>query len=973
MADSLAFRGFKHTRFAQQNSFRNILPRNEIRRQDRLAGRYPTIARSGDASRRGNNSIFFDDTNTIVFKNNVDVSFPTTFETGNQFLENDITSSIVVTSNITKFGVEQFVRISPHTESLRAFNDSDLVIQDIKTSQFYITGSGIADVGTGFTSNLGSKTIIKIPLQITSQSVFRSSSNDEIFYYNWSQKRFEKRVFNITPVMNLNAGSDRPFGSYFGLTFYASPLFNAFGVPQSDFYANNAGAYAFTVWGASAGTEHDQPGSTILTSASNAATSSQLLDVSQYLHAPFLLEKAYLELPFSASEGWYNAPTAHSMLDGNVQVASTQAAVGGPCVTFALLNQTAVNHREIILSGTIVPERDCTPWFELHQAGGGSGEGYTLRTLNGFSAYATPGFRVPSADFNGNAKLFMHAAQSHGTVNENSPTGLVAGGFVSSYPWGRGQNGIAGRSLFGGEFVIPSSSNALPHAMWYLPSGTNVSGNVYLYNKVQNKYSPYLINPKDKLIAYLSVCHPAMKNNLNEETGVPTAWEVSSSYDGAGIPEGVGMLTLFGSFIKEGSEFHDTLNQRLETNEIHEVIGNDPVLDQFDITSGFELSGTFTDRMNIERSVQYLFYGQNNVPSSSYETQRYFSSFLQNGDFTRWCSSLNWTSGSFLYTLKKSCKNTILVSDETYWDSRIPDVSAVMSAYNPSKQLLGGNQTTIDPDATSPANTQFVLTTGTGSEFSLISPGATEAGSIKDWIMSYPFEPRHSAFSTTFANLLRGDNFTAVPSLAVAAVRQFVSFDKISVEYGPTGFSTTRRKVAGETNSSGVSTPVLTGLGLPEFVKFFYGTGDGHSQSYDNNFVMFDNVSGSFGGPPEIGARTRAVLRGWRYGLFSGFPMKSTAVWRRDRFGQPRDMLEQRQDTKFYAESTLLGRRSGVFTSPISVKFVDSSGAITLPEYTNSSNLSHEATSSLPYFDGDVRNRENPMLTSKTNQGILVI
>ncbi len=958
MADSLAFRGFKHTRFAQQNSFRNILPRNEIRRQDRLAGRYPTIARSGDASRRGNNSIFFDDTNTIVFRNNVDVSFPTTFETGNQFLENDITSSIVVTSNITKFGVEQFVRISPHTESLRAFNDSDLVIQDIKTSQFYITGSGIADVGTGFTSNLGSKTIIKIPLQITSQSVFRSSSNDEIFYYNWSQKRFEKRVFNITPVMNLNPGNDRPFGSYFGLTFYASPLFNAFGVPQSDFYANNAGAFAFTVWDASAGTEHDQPGSTILTSASNAATSSQLLDVSQYLHAPFLLEKAYLELPFSASEGWYNAPTAHSMLDGNFQATSTQAAVGGPCVTFALLNQTAVNHREIILSGTIVPERDCTPWFELHQAGGGSGAGYTLRTLNGFSAYATPGFRVPSADFNGNAKLFMHAAQSHGTVNENSPTGLVAGGFVSSYPWGRGQNGIAGRSLFGGEFVIPSSGNALPHAMWYLPSGTNVSGNVYLYNKVQNKYSPYLINPKDKLIAYLSVCHPAMKNDLNEETGVPTAWEVSSSYDGAGIPEGVGMLTLFGSFIKEGSEFHDTLNQRLETNEIHEVIGNDPVLDQFDVVSNYELSGTVTDRFSVERMVQYLSYAHSMKISSSNETQRIFSSYTDT-PHARWSTQFQWSSSSLVSTLQKTSKNTVLLGDETFWDSRIVNPAQIIRYYNPSNlQLAAGDVELSEAVGGAGIGGKYVLYTGTGSNYFI---GQSQ---LFDWVMTFPFEPKFSTVASTFASTLRGEYFTARFPGSSATFYQYIYPDFFSIEYG-SGARTTERRVASETDTPGGGT--TQGVGLPEFIKFFYGFGDGRSQ-YDNGHVKFDNLE-----PGGSGLRTRAVLRGWKYGLYSGFPMQNRAVWRRDRYGQPRDMMEQRLDTKFYAESTLLGRRSGVFTSPISVKFVDSSGAITLPEYTNSSNLSHEATSSLPYFDGDVRNRENPMLTSKTNQGILVI
>jgi hypothetical protein len=41
------------------------------------------------------------------------------------------------------------------------------------------------------------------------------------------------------------------------------------------------------------------------------------------------------------------------------------------------------------------------------------------------------------------------------------------------------------------------------------------------------------------------------------------------------------------------------------------------------------------------------------------------------------------------------------------------------------------------------------------------------------------------------------------------------------------------------------------------------------------------------------------VIRGWKYGLYSGLPMNSKTIFRRERFGQFRDMLEQRQYTKF--------------------------------------------------------------------------
>jgi hypothetical protein len=55
--------------------------------------------------------------------------------------------------------------------------------------------------------------------------------------------------------------------------------------------------------------------------------------------------------------------------------------------------------------------------------------------------------------------------------------------------------------------------------------------------------------------------------------------------------------------------------------------------------------------------------------------------------------------------------------------------------------------------------------------------------------------------------------------------------------------------------------------------------------------------------------------------------------------------------------SNVEGIKLGVTSSPVQVKFVDSFGKLTNPENTRAQNLSFEATSSLPYFDGDTRNR----------------
>lgn len=134
------------------------------------------------------------------------------------------------------------------------------------------------------------------------------------------------------------------------------------------------------------------------------------------------------------------------------------------------------------------------------------------------------------------------------------------------------------------------------------------------------------------------------------------------------------------------------------------------------------------------------------------------------------------------------------------------------------------------------------------------------------------------------------------------------------------------------------------------------------------------------------------VIRGWKYGLYSGLPAHSKATFRRNRFGQLRDMLEQRQYTKFINDGTttfdneailrspeikeLGGARSQSATvvkgspgpSPVEVNFVRQAyrktdrgiGEIYVvgvqPNTTYSQNLSTEATSSLPYFDGFSRN-----------------
>ena len=98
--------------------------------------------------------------------------------------------------------------------------------------------------------------------------------------------------------------------------------------------------------------------------------------------------------------------------------------------------------------------------------------------------------------------------------------------------------------------------------------------------------------------------------------------------------------------------------------------------------------------------------------------------------------------------------------------------------------------------------------------------------------------------------------------------------------------------------------------------------------------------------------------QGFRYGIASIEKLNSSAVFRYDRYGQFRDMLEQRIDTRFFVTSE---NDIGVQDGPVKVLFVDNSNNRVDPDQTTSQNLSEFFTSSLPYFDGHSVDREgNP-------------
>jgi len=119
------------------------------------------------------------------------------------------------------------------------------------------------------------------------------------------------------------------------------------------------------------------------------------------------------------------------------------------------------------------------------------------------------------------------------------------------------------------------------------------------------------------------------------------------------------------------------------------------------------------------------------------------------------------------------------------------------------------------------------------------------------------------------------------------------------------------------------------------------------SPDEDNEKNTFGTTARSYSCSP--------IIRGWRYGLSSGLTQFSTVVFRRGSFGQFRDILEQRTYTKNI--DVTRGGKISTDPGPISISFVDYMCRTTDPLNTWAQNITFDASSTLPYFDGIPRNR----------------
>lgn len=85
--------------------------------------------------------------------------------------------------------------------------------------------------------------------------------------------------------------------------------------------------------------------------------------------------------------------------------------------------------------------------------------------------------------------------------------------------------------------------------------------------KQQSSVSPYLLFPNDKLILSISKSRPFFLSMM-----APSPYTMNKIQHDIKLTTGSINITLYGSLVSNGREFHDTLNQPLASDAIHEVV-----------------------------------------------------------------------------------------------------------------------------------------------------------------------------------------------------------------------------------------------------------------------------------------------------------------------------------------------------------------------------------------------------------------
>jgi len=165
-------------------------------------------------------------------------------------------------------------------------------------------------------------------------------------------------------------------------------------------------------------------------------------------------------------------------------------------------------------------------------------------------------------------------------------SGSVGGLYLNNSAGGRSYGALesSARAIVNGTPTLQSSDSYYYYSPSAVSDPVEVSSNTAQTNDL---YSPFIILPEDDLV--FGWQYPMTDKILRAAPGKSDGRLNSMSLFGNS------KLVLYGSQLREGKEFHEGLNQNLLSDNLHEIIGSESTVDQFEISRAMEYEGSYLD------------------------------------------------------------------------------------------------------------------------------------------------------------------------------------------------------------------------------------------------------------------------------------------------------------------------------------------------------------------------------------------
>lgn len=593
---------------------RGIPPREQLKEYDSMSGSFPTVLRFSSDGRNGNGPTRFDDRRTVVYGQAVTTHFPAIgLSSGSLYLtlsgagDLPLTTTIITTGSNKASNVDElFFVAQKETQRLSPFKETNLFEVDAKglltQSNFFATGSSLLEVGEGFTSPLWSKQKIEIDISVGSQTTLNlkranvygtaaTGSSFPMAYYNFSTQAWEP----VGLGYEINAFTD-PWETVEHLMIGFG---NGFLPPGNSIPKLKSAGYCISDLGFPYHPKFH-------------ATSSQTLSMRNYISEPFVLEKAVITISGSWSIG-----TVSAVAYNQASRRTVTSSINSCFILNQRRNQNFYTHKKLVDIGEPLYYTEITatvPCTRKLSTGASVPDTRvdTIRDLVGFSQVfsfaastydktvtdATYGDTTPGQEMTitSNDVIITNNSSNSGTTGADW-TGLVRMSMSMCTPSSGFHSNNAGSHVSGAFMTtVLKFDTVTDYDEIALGHGGYRTGLGIAYPSTRGLVGDYYRNPNRKTVAvpgtyqtaYLEITEDKHRVNpyiLLPEDNLILGWQIPFSANPAQLITanqnestftfltGSFKMVLYGSYMRDGKEWVETLNQLLTTPAIHETIG----------------------------------------------------------------------------------------------------------------------------------------------------------------------------------------------------------------------------------------------------------------------------------------------------------------------------------------------------------------------------------------------------------------